>query len=319
MGLLILHPEKKPISSRVAMQKTVESSCYYSAWPSKVNKDLHELTQAITEQNFAEFGRICESNALAMHASMLTAWPPIFYWTPESLQIIQKIWQLRKAGLPIYFTQDAGPNLKLLFLTEDLSSVRTEFNDMEVVWPFTPPNMNNHVVLVDEKDRATGALEKLLAHQQALCHRAFSVFVFRQKNQQLELLIQKRQHDKYHCGGLWTNTCCSHPRPGESLLAAAKRRLKEELGIEISLDYHGYFHYIAPFDNQLTENEVDHVFVSYGDPENLRPDSKEIADLRWMNVNDLKQQLTDTPHLYTPWFKQALEIALTFSPNKIIN
>ena len=164
------------------------------------NMDFALVFEALHEKNFAAFGRICESNALAMHASMLTSWPPIFYWTPESLQVIQKIWQLREAGLPVYFTQDAGANLKLLFLSEDLPRVQAEFNNMEIVWPFTALTTKDHVVLVDEKDKAGGTAEKLLAHQQALCHRAFSVFIFRKKNHQLELLMQQRQHDKNHCG-----------------------------------------------------------------------------------------------------------------------
>ena len=310
MGLLILHPEKKKISSREAMQKTVESSCYYKEWPTKVAHDLPALKQAIIAKDFETFGRICESNALAMHASMLTAWPPIFYWTPKSLEAIQKIWQLREEGLPIYFTQDAGANLKLLFLNADLQRVQSEFETLELVWPFTSASIENHVVLVDEKDRTLGTAEKLVAHQNALCHRAFSVFIFRQNHQQLELLIQQRQHDKYHCGGLWTNTCCSHPKPGESLLAAAKRRLKEELNVEIPLFYQGNFHYIASFDNQLTENEVDHVFVGYGEPAQLLANTKEIADLRWIGIDELQKALAETPNLYTPWFKQALDLAL---------
>lgn len=310
MGLLILDPEKKKISSRDAMRQTVETSCYYPTWPHKVARDIKALKQAIVEKDFETFGKTCESNALAMHASMLTAWPPILYWTEKSLQTIQKIWQLRQEGLSIYFTQDAGPNLKLLFLHKDLPQIQAEFNDVEIVWPFIPPNGNNQVVLVNEKDHATGIAEKMTAHQQALCHRAFSIFIFREKKGALELLIQQRQKDKYHCGGLWTNTCCSHPQPGESLLTAAERRLKEEIDIYVPLRYKGFFHYIAKFDNQLTENEVDHVFVGYDSTENFSPNTEEVAELRWVKVKDLQQELTNNPQSYTPWFKQALDIAI---------
>jgi diphosphomevalonate decarboxylase len=311
LGLLVLDSSKKKISSREAMQKTVVSSCYYPLWPQKVAKDLSMLKEAIRVKDFEQFGEICESNSLAMHASMLTAWPPILYWTTQSLEAMQKIWQLRQEGLPIYFTQDAGPNLKLLFLHEDLEAVRAAFPRVEFVWPFTPSGAVDQVVLVNEDDRAIGVAEKIFAHQHALCHRAFSVFVFRKANGKLELLMQQRQQNKYHCGGLWTNTCCSHPRPGESILAAAQRRLKEEIGSSVPLVYKGFFHYVATFKNQLTENEVDHVFVGYGEPTQLLIDKKEIADLRWISVDELQNSLVETPQRYTPWFKQALEIALS--------
>ena len=179
LGLLILDPEKKKISSREAMEKTVVSSCYYPLWSKKVSQDLRALKEAIHVKDFEKFGEICESNALAMHASMLTAWPPILYWTPSSLAAMQKIWQLRQEGLPIYFTQDAGPNLKLLFLHENLKEVRAAFPEVELVWPFTPPVEAQQVVLVNEQDQSMGLAEKLFAHENALCHRAFSVFVFR--------------------------------------------------------------------------------------------------------------------------------------------
>lgn len=310
MGLLVLDATEKPISSREAMQKTLKSSCYYSIWPDKVAKDLDDLKQVIYTKNFEQFGQICESNALAMHAAMLTAWPPIFYWTPQSLEAIQKIWRLRSAGLPLYFTQDAGPNLKLLFLAKDLSTVKQAFENLELVWPFSPSHHAQDVVLVDKNDCAQGVVAKITAHEKALCHRAFSVFLFRKNGGELELLIQQRQHDKYHCAGLWTNTCCSHPRPGESLLAAAKRRLQEEIGVETLLSYKGSFHYIASFDNHLTENEVDHVFVGYDNPKVLIPNKQEIAELRWVSVCMLKEELSSQAERYTPWFKRGLEMAL---------
>jgi diphosphomevalonate decarboxylase len=310
MALLIVNADKKPISSREAMQTTKQSSSYYSAWPTKVATDLFAIKQAIRTKAFEAFGQICESNALAMHATMLTSWPPICYWKPESLEAMQKIWQLRREGLRLYFTQDAGPNLKLIFLAEDLQHVQAAFNKVELVWPFPVKNQTNALVLVDERDHARGTAEKMFTHEKALCHRAFSIFLFRGNAENLELLIQQRHHDKYHCGGLWTNTCCSHPRPGEGLLDAANRRLKEEIGIEVPLFYKGFFHYIASFENHLTENEVDHVFVGHQDPGLLSPDTNEIANLKWVRVETIQQALIDEPHHYTPWFREGLALAL---------
>lgn len=310
MALLIVSSAKKPFSSRVAMQKTKESSCYYSTWPDKAATDLDAIKHAIQTKAFEEFGQICESNALAMHATMLTSWPPICYWMPESLEAMQKIWRLRREGLRLYFTQDAGPNLKLIFLAEDLQQVQAAFSEVELVWPFPLKNQTDSIVLVDEMDRARGTAEKMLAHKKALCHRAFSIFLFRGNAENLELLIQQRQHDKYHCGGLWTNTCCSHPRPGEGLLDAANRRLKEEIGVAIPLCYKGSFHYIASFENNLTENEVDHVFVGHQDPGLLSPDTKEIANLKWVRVETIQQALIHESNHYTPWFREGLALAL---------
>jgi isopentenyl-diphosphate delta-isomerase len=127
-----------------------------------------------------------------------------------------------------------------------------------------------HVILVDEYDNPIGTAEKLEAHRESLCHRAFSVFILRNSNG-LEVLLQQRAKHKYHSPLLWTNTCCSHPRPGEEVIAAGQRRLKEEMGLEIALKSLGSFHYIAHFDNGLTENEVDHVLVGYWNQEPIMP------------------------------------------------
>src|SRR5689334_15327319 len=117
------------------------------------------------------------------------------------------------------------------------------------------------VILVDENDNPIGSAEKLAAHEQGgQRHRAFSVFIFR-KRDELEVLLQQRASHKYHCPDLWTNTCCSHPQPGETITQAGERRLQEEMGIATPLTWVGKFHYIAHFDNGLSENEIDHVLV----------------------------------------------------------
>jgi isopentenyl-diphosphate delta-isomerase type 1 len=166
------------------------------------------------------------------------------------------------------------------------------------------------VILVDPDDKKIGVMEKLIAHRYGMLHRAFSVFVFRRKGRSLELLLQKRNKDKYHAGGLWTNTCCSHPQPKETTKDSAEKRLKKEMGIVVKLREAGVFHYIAQFDNGLTENEIDHVFVGFYEKEKIRPDAEEVEDHRWMTMNALKKDLKANPSKYTPWFAKALKVAL---------
>lgn len=167
------------------------------------------------------------------------------------------------------------------------------------------------VILVDDNDTPIGVEEKLTAHKQALLHRAFSVFVFyHTEGNEPELLLQQRQHDKYHCGSLWTNTCCSHPHPGEEVEEAAKRRLKEEMGIEVKLERVGGFRYKATFDNGLTENEMDHVLVGFTKDKTVPFNKAEVSAIAWMPLSAVLQDLLDNPKKYTPWLSPALEVAL---------
>ena len=168
--------------------------------------------------------------------------------------------------------------------------------------------MLEQVILVDEHDTELGSQEKIAAHEQAQCHRAFSVFIYRQHSLGVEILLQQRQHSKYHCGGLWTNTCCGHPRPNEETRLAAERRLFEEMGIQTMLSSAGRFHYIANFSNGLTENEVDHVFIG-ASPGIIQVNPDEVADYRWISVSDLEKEITLSPELFTPWLPKALAIA----------
>lgn len=162
------------------------------------------------------------------------------------------------------------------------------------------------VILVDQADRPVGRMEKQEAHRKGLLHRAFSAFLLDGS----KLLIQRRALDKYHCGGLWSNTCCSHPAPGEPVLLAAERRLDEELGIKNArLRELDTFLYRAAFPNGLAEHELDHVLLGeYSGP--VQPDPMEIAQVRWIDLEELQRDLQAFPQWYTPWFPPALTLVL---------
>lgn len=136
VGILSISEKQKSISSREAMQRTVNSSILYSNWPKKVAQDLAILKQAMQVKNFALLGGTAETNALTMHATMLSSWPPICYFLPATIAAMHKVWALRQEGLPLFFTEDAGPNLKLLFLESDESKVKEHFPEVEVIKVF---------------------------------------------------------------------------------------------------------------------------------------------------------------------------------------
>lgn len=156
-----------------------------------------------------------------------------------------------------------------------------------------------YVILVDENDQELGLMEKIEAHEKGLLHRAFSIFLFNDKN---ELLLQKRAHSKYHSGGLWTNTCCSHPRSEESILDASHRRLMEEMGIKSEMKEAFSFIYRAEFDNGLSEHELDHVVIGTFSGEPI-VNSKEVADWKYMPMNELEADMKSRPEKYTAWFR----------------
>jgi len=157
------------------------------------------------------------------------------------------------------------------------------------------------VILVDEHDQPVGTMEKLEAHQKALLHRAFSVFIFNDKG---EMLLQKRAAGKYHSPGLWTNACCSHPKPGEDTLASAAKRLQEEMGFTTPLEKAFDFTYQAPFDNGLTEFEFDHVLIGKYSGE-ISPEPAEVAEFCFKAMADIRKSMQATAHLYTVWFNLA--------------
>ena len=159
------------------------------------------------------------------------------------------------------------------------------------------------VILVDENDQQIGLMEKIEAHEKALLHRAFSVFVLNSKN---ELMLQRRALHKYHSPGLWTNTCCSHQRDGETTMDAGLRRLQEEMGFVTPLEEKFSFIYKAEFDNGLTEHEYDHVLLGHFENEPIiNPD--EVAEWKWMPILEVKNDIENNPENYTPWFRIIFE------------
>lgn len=158
-----------------------------------------------------------------------------------------------------------------------------------------------HVILVDEKDVVTGTMEKMEAHEKALLHRAFSIFIF---NSAGEMLLQQRALHKYHSAGLWTNTCCSHPRPGEDTHAAASRRLQEEMGFVTPIKKIFDFTYQTAFDNGLTEHEFDHVFIGYHDGK-IEPDPQEVSNYDFWPMEKVTEYIQKQPDLFTIWFRIA--------------
>ena len=154
------------------------------------------------------------------------------------------------------------------------------------------------IILVDEQDNEIGGGEKLKVHQEGKLHRSFSIFIF---NSNKQLLLQKRAKSKYHSGGLWSNTCCSHQRPNQDLAEEAKRRLFEEMGMECDLKEVFSFTYKANL-GQMIENEFDHVFIGKFDG-NPQPNKNEVEDWKWVNPKQLGMEIEKHPDNYTIWFK----------------
>ena len=161
------------------------------------------------------------------------------------------------------------------------------------------------MVLIDPQDREIGQMEKLEAHREGRLHRAFSVFVF---NERGELLLQQRAATKYHSAGLWTNTCCGHPRPGEALVDAGERRLKEEMGLRIPLRTTFHFTYKAELEHGLVEHEIDHVLIGISDHD-PRPAPAEASDWRWVDRATLERELVEHSGLFTAWFPLCVKAA----------
>ena len=168
-------------------------------------------------------------------------------------------------------------------------------------------SMKEYVILVDSKDRAIGTMEKMEAHKKGSLHRAFSVFLF---NSRGETLMQKRASTKYHSPLLWTNSCCSHPRSGETTIEAARRRIEEELGVSLcisDLKEEFSFTYEAEFNNGLKEHEFDHVFSAKANNCNFNLNKSEVDDIKWISLEELFDEVNKFPQNFTEWFKIILK------------
>lgn len=159
--------------------------------------------------------------------------------------------------------------------------------------------MEEKVILVNDNDEQIGLMSKLEAHEKAILHRAFSVFILNDKN---EIMLQQRAHQKYHSPLLWTNTCCSHQREGETNIQAGSRRLKEEMGFVTDLKELFHFIYKAPFDNGLTEHELDHVMIGYYNEAPII-NTDEVESWKWMAIEAVKNDIQIHSEAYTIWFK----------------
>lgn len=172
--------------------------------------------------------------------------------------------------------------------------------------------MLEQVILVDTDDNPIGLMEKMEAHRKAKLHRAFSVFAMNDRN---EIMLQRRALHKYHSGGLWTNTCCSHPRDGETVEQAAKRRLMEEMGFTCEVKRIFSFIYKAELDNNLTEHELDHVLIArYNEEPKINSD--EVDSYKWQSVDWVANDIEANPHKYTEWFKIIYDRFLNFWHNE---
>jgi isopentenyl-diphosphate delta-isomerase type 1 len=175
----------------------------------------------------------------------------------------------------------------------------------------------SEIILVNEFDQQTGVADKWDAHKQGLCHRAFSVFIFREKKGCLQTLLQQRASDKYHSQNLWSNACCSHPKPNQNIEQAAKLRLKEEIGMQTPLLLVDKFHYCQPVGNELIENEWDYLFIGYNEQTPCQLNPSEVQAVQWMDADKLETSLKENPKYYSIWLQPAWQHVKPYIKNTL--
>jgi len=178
---------------------------------------------------------------------------------------------------------------------------------------FAIPSNESYLIQVDFADQPISVVTKREAHLKGILHRAFSIFIFRRVDSYYQLLLQQRAWGKYHSGGLWTNTCCSHVVFDHPIELTAQSRLKDEMGFECPLSCVGSFYYKADLNNEMIEHEIDHVFAAIYDPPNICLNRDEAIDFKWIEINSLKKLLVEKPHEFTAWLANAFMVALKFN------
>lgn len=171
--------------------------------------------------------------------------------------------------------------------------------------------MHEYVVVVDENDNEKGAVEKLYAHQNAILHRAFSILIYRYSKGKIEFLLQKRDKNKYHSGGAWSNSCCSHPRPGEKILDAANRRLYEEMGFNNDLRYVTKILYKESVGDDIYEYELDHLFVGEYSGQSININKNEVEDYCWLSKTAIEEELKSNKDKFSAWFELVFKAIIT--------
>ncbi len=305
IGLLTVSREEKPLPSRDAMKLAVNTSPLYARWPEQVTLDLAYIKTAMSTKDFTLLGEVAENNAIAMHELMKSSVPTIDYSTQGTLRAIASMGELRASGVPIYFTQDAGPNVQFLFLAPWKQYILNCFPTIEIIAPFGDAELRP-LVLVDGNDGMLGVGDKMTTHIRGDLHRAFSVVILR-GNEATEILLQRRSSNKYHSANLWSNACCGHPSPGEDVVSAGERRLVEEMGFQVPLRRIGQFHYRSEFsDVKLIENEIDHLLIGFSGEDYFTYNPLEVQEYRWVNLEYLLRDLGEHPEKYTVWLPQVL-------------
>ena len=172
------------------------------------------------------------------------------------------------------------------------------------------------LILVDSEDTVIGEMEKMHVHEKGFLHRAFSIFIFRHTVSGLELLMQRRAFNKYHSSGLWANSCCGHPRPGEITKNAAIRRLGEELGLVIDLEKIGNLLYKKQVTNNLIEHEYDHIYIGFWQGEKIFPHPNEVYEIGWWSIKEIQNRLISNEQLFAAWFIDAFNIVIKSIKNE---
>ena len=318
IGLFLISDAPKPLSSREAMARTVATSTSYAQFALDANNSLSALINAIERRDLDMVGVIAERNASLMHQAMLDCAQPINYSSSQTNKLKDLVIKARQNGLKVYFTQDAGSNLQIIFQASQLDAVLEWFKEFSANLVVVAPlaDCNKMVEGLDAiTHRAKGFIPKMLAHYRGDLHRAFSVMITRANDSgEIEVLLQHRSLQKYHSQGLWANACCGHPLALSDVKMAAAKRLEEELGLKVTLDLlklKGEFIYRADLGGGLKEFELDHLLEvrwtkSLGALTcHLNP--AEVSKVRWVTLKELRQELEHHPQQFVAWLKPLLK------------